>query len=121
MYRRFWGHVPIAERYASFDQISGDARFDHLRYLIADYLAIDDYEMASGATEEKAAHYIGAMMTNPRIVRAAVVADGRILADIRHSIALGFISQPYGIFSTLQGARRWVETMQIRRSSGHGS
>ena len=106
--RRYFGHVSIDERSRSFDLICSDTRFDALRYTITDYLEVDGYEVTDDATEEIAARHIGALLTNPQIVIAAVAVDPRVVAAIRHFISLGFIAQPYEVFPTLAEARAWV-------------
>lgn len=106
--RRYVGDVTIAERQHSFDQICRDPRFDTLRYTITDYLDVATYEIEPTATEEIAARHIGPTLTNPYIVMAAVAVDPPVVAAIEHFISLGFIQQPYRVFSTLQAARDWV-------------
>jgi hypothetical protein len=105
VYRRHDGQVTIAERRQSFDLICGDVRFDGLRYAITDYLGADSYEVTEEATEEMAALHVGPLRTNPHIVIATVAVDERIIAAVRHFIALGFTTQPYRLFATLAEAR----------------
>jgi hypothetical protein len=115
--RRYFGHVLIEERSRSFDLICSDLRFDALRYTVTDYLEVESYEVTDDATEEIAARHIGALMTNPQIVIAAVAVDPRVVAAIRHFIDLGFIAQPYGVFSTMAEARAWIATHQRLRTA----
>jgi hypothetical protein len=108
IYRQYHGDVTIAERRASFDAICGDPRFDSLRYAITDYLDVGHYEVSSPATAEIAALHIGALMTNPRIVIAAVAVRPDIVAAIQEFIDHRFTAAPYRVFPTLDEARHWV-------------
>jgi hypothetical protein len=111
LYRQYFGDVTIAERRASFNQICADPRFDQLRYSITDYLAVEGFETTAGATEELAAFHIAPLLTNPRVVIAAVATRPDIVADIQAFISHGFTSRPYRVFATLDDARHWVSTV----------
>lgn len=113
VYRRYRGHVTVAERRASFDAICGDRRFDDLRYTITDYLAVSSYEIRPDATEEIAALHIGPLQTNPRIVIAAVARDPHVLAAIEHFRALQFVRQPYRVFESVADARGWLGALDL--------
>jgi hypothetical protein len=106
--REYFGNVTIAERVESLQAICGDRRFDELRYSITDYLAVQDYEVTPEATAEIAALHIGPLLTNPRIVIAAVAVRPDIVAAIEDFIRHGYTSVPYRVFPTLDEARRWV-------------
>ncbi len=114
VYRRYAGDVTIRERLESFNAICADPRFDELRYAITDYRAAREYEIDAHETELIAAMHVAPLRTNPRIVMAAVAERPDIVAAIRHFIALGFTSQPYCIFGTLDEARAWVATQTAR-------
>lgn len=108
VYRRYFGHVTIAQRRESFERICADRRFDDLRYTITDYLDVETYELSEQATAEIAAMHVGPIRTNPRILIAAVAVDERVIGAIRHFISLQFITLPYRIFATEAEARAWV-------------
>lgn len=114
VYRRYFGHVTIAERRRSFERICADHRFDELQYTITDYLDAERYDISRDATTEIAALHIGPLLTNPNIVIAAVAVDERVVAAIQHFIGLGFITQPYRIFSTVPAARAWIASQPPR-------
>lgn len=109
VYRQYLGDVTIAERRASFEAISGDFRFDELRYVITDYRAVGAYEITAEATREIAALHIGPLLTNPRIAIAAVATRPDVVAAIQDFIAHGFTSTPYRVFPNLEEARRWID------------
>ncbi len=106
--RRYLGYSTIAERRESFDAICADPRFDTLRYSITDYLDVTGYELSADATAEIAALHTGPLITNPRIVIAAVAVRPDVVAAIREFIQHGFTPAPYRVFATLEQARRWV-------------
>jgi hypothetical protein len=107
--RRYIGHMTVAERELSFDQICQDPRFDLLAYTITDYLAVTGYEIVPEATEEIAARHIAPLLTNPGVLIAAVATDPRIIAAIGHFKSLGFVEpKTYRVFPTLAEARAWI-------------
>lgn len=112
VHRRYVGHVTVAERERSFDEICADPRFDQLAFTITDYLSVSGYEIERAATEEIAARHIAPLRTNPHIVIAAVVTDPRIIEAIEHFISLRFIEQDYRIFPTEAAARAWITSRQ---------
>ncbi|MEN9628705.1 MAG: hypothetical protein RJA10_1932, partial [Pseudomonadota bacterium] len=82
--------------------------FDAIHYCITDYLAVGSYEVTSLSTAEMAAFHIGPLLTNPRVVIAAVADRPDILAAIDEFKRYGFTSAPYEVFSSLAEARAWV-------------
>jgi hypothetical protein len=108
VYRQYLGDVTIRERLASFEAICGHPRFDEMRYCITDYLDVGQYEITTQATQEIAALHIAPMMTNPKVLIAAVAVRPDVLAAIHDFIALQFTRQPYRIFPTVHAARVWI-------------
>jgi hypothetical protein len=106
--RTYFGDVTIAERRASFDAISADPRFDGLRYVLTDYLAVDNYEVTPEATAEIAAMHIGPLFTNPDILIVAVATRPDVLAAIDQFRSYRFTQAPYQVFGTLPEARAWI-------------
>ena len=118
VYRQYYGDVTIAQRRESFDVICADPRFDDLRYAITDYLAVDGYEVTRASTAEIAALHVGPLITNPRLVIAAVAVRPDIVDAIRNFIGHGFTTNPYRVFATLDDARRWTDSVC---AAGHGA
>jgi hypothetical protein len=108
VYRQYVGDVTIADRRASFEAICVDPRFDALRYAITDYRAVVAYEATRDATAEIAALHIGPLLTNPRIVMAAVADRADVISAIEDFIAHGFTTAPYRVFRTVDEARLWI-------------
>lgn len=106
--RTYFGDVSIAERRASFDAISADPRFDELRYVVTDYLAVQAYEVTPEATAEIAAMHIGPLFTNPHILIAAVATRPDVLAAINEFRSYRFTQAPYQVFGTMAEARAWI-------------
>lgn len=110
VYRHYHGDVSIAERRASLDIISGDRRFDDLRYALTNYLDVRSYETTPDSTAEIAAMHIGPLFTNPRIVIVAVAQRDDTLASIADFQRHRFVKAPYRVFPTLPEARSWLTT-----------
>ena len=113
LYREYFGDVTVAERFESFDAVSGDRRFDDLRYTLTNYLAVREYEVTPEATAEIAALHIGPLLTNPRIVIAAVAVRPDIVDAIEDFIRHGYTKAPYRVFRTNAEARRWIALVSI--------
>ena len=108
VYRRYHGDVTIAERRLSVEAICALPRFDRFRYAITDYLDVQAYEANPEATTEIAAMHIGPLLTNPRIVIAAVATLPDILGQIEAFKATGYAATPYRVFPRLPDARQWL-------------
>lgn len=106
--RHYFGDVSIVERRTSFDEICGDWRFDNLRYTITDYLPVRRYEVTDSATLDIAALHIAPLITNPRILIAAVATRADIVAAIGEMQRYGFMKAPYRVFASVDEARRWI-------------
>ena len=108
VYRRYHGDVTISERRASFEAICTHPRFDQFRYTITDYLDVRAYDANAEATMEIAAMHIGPLLTNPRIVIAAVATRPDILEHIEAFRTTGYAATPYRVFPRLPDARQWL-------------
>ncbi len=106
--RRLFGSVSMRDRHDSFEAICADARFDKVRYCVSDYSDVGDYQWDLEGTREIAAAHVGPLITNPRLVFAAVTSRADVLASIRAFIGTGLSSAPYRVFPTLAAARLWL-------------
>lgn len=111
VYREYYGNVSISERQASFEEICRDPRFDDFRYSITDYLQVDQYEITKNATAEIAALHIGPLLTNPRIIIAAVATRPDIVSAIQDFKDYSFTKAPYRILSSVDEARQWIKNI----------
>lgn len=76
---RFTGFVTAAEYVRSAEEICADARFDSLRFVIKDLLAIDDHAIEREACDAIAAIRYGAHFTNPNIYLVLLTTDERLV------------------------------------------
>src|ERR1700761_9422575 len=75
---RFSGTVSAAEYVRSAEEICADPRFDDLRFVIKDLLAIDGHSIDRAAVDPIAAIRYGARYTNPNIYLILLTADPRL-------------------------------------------
>ena len=108
VYRTYFGVVTDSERRESLAEICGDRRFDDLRYAITDFLEIADFIESAQATLELAAFNIAPLVTNSRLILAAVAIDPRHIEYVERIRGLGLIKAPYECFPTVAEARRWI-------------
>ncbi len=120
VYRKYFGDVTVAERTQSLQRICADPRFDDLCYSITCYLDVQAYESTPDDTRGVAALHIGPLMTNPRIIIAAVAVRPDILSHIDAFKATGFVRQPYRVFGTLVEARDWIAQTHPSLAADHG-
>lgn len=106
--KRFHGFVTMDDLLHSVHCVEGDCRFDDVRYVINDFLAIEGHDVSETQVRMLAAIDNGAAHTNPNI-RIAVVTDRdevRMLARVYAAPPLG--PYPTAVFSSMDEARRWV-------------
>lgn len=118
--RKYFGDVTLAERARSLERICADPRFDDLCYSITCYLDVQAYEASPEDARGMAALHIGPLMTNPRIIIAAVAVRPDILAHIDAFRAAGFVRRPYRVFGTQAEARDWIAQMHPVPGAGGG-
>ncbi len=106
---RFSGFVSAADYIRSAEEICADPRFDDLRFVIKDLLAIDDHSIDRGAIEPIAAIRYGARYTNPNIYVVLLTTDPR-LAPLAHPESTSFLRGLYEscAFRDEASARRWL-------------
>lgn len=109
VYRHYYGDVTLVDRRASLAAISGDHRFDTLRYALTDYREVQAYEVTPAFTAEIAAMHIGPLFTNPQLLIVAVAQRADILDSIADFQRLGFVKAAYRVFPTLPEARDWID------------
>ncbi|CAG0950374.1 hypothetical protein RHDC4_00041 [Rhodocyclaceae bacterium] len=107
-YKRFHGFVAMDDLIQAAQRVEGDPRFDDIRYVINDFLAIEGHGVTDIQVRMLAAMDSGAAFTNPNI-RIAVVTDRdevRALVGIYTAPPLN--AYPTETFSTLAQARDWL-------------
>ena len=106
---QFSGFVTAEEYVRSAEDICADPRFDELRFVIKDLLAIDGHSIDREAVEPIAAIRYGARYTNPNIYLILLTADPR-LAPLAQPDSKSFLRGLYDscAFADEAAARRWL-------------
>ena len=106
---RFSGTVSAGEYVRSAEEICADPRFDDLRFVIKDLLAIDGHSIDRGALDPIAAIRYGARYSNPNIYLILLTADPR-LAPLAEPDSKSFLRGLYETcaFADEAAARRWL-------------
>jgi hypothetical protein len=106
---QFSGFVTAEEYVRSAEEICADPRFDDLRFVIKDLLAIDGHSIDRAAVEPIAAIRYGARYTNPNIYLILLTADPR-LAPLAQPDSKSFLRGLYDTcaFADEAAARRWL-------------
>ena len=105
----FTGFVTAEEYVRSAEDICADPRFDELRFVIKDLLAIDGHSIDAATIDPIAAIRYGARYTNPNIYLILLTADPR-LAPLARPDATSFLRGLYETcaFVDEAAARRWL-------------
>ena len=106
---QFSGFVTAEEYVRSAEDICADPRFDELRFVIKDLLAIDGHSIDREAVEPIAAIRYGARYSNPNIYLILLTADPR-LAPLARPDSKSFLRGLYDTcaFADEAAARRWL-------------
>ncbi len=119
--RAFSGDLTAAEVRASLAGLTGDARWDDLRYSMADFLAVRSYRISQAELEDLAAIHYGGAKINHRIVTAAVTDSDEVRAVFQRFNALRLSPFPLQLFDNLAAARAWIAAMRGRTLPWPGS
>jgi len=105
----FTGFVTADEYVRSAEAICADPRFDALRFVIKDLLAMDGHSIDAHALERIAAIRYGARFTNPNIYLVLLTTDPR-LVPLAHPDPKSFLRGLYETraFPDAASARRWL-------------
>jgi len=117
---RFTGFVTAAEYVRSAEDICAHPRFDDLRFVIKDLLAITGHAIEPEACDPIAAIRYGARCTNPNIYLVLLTTDERLLA-LAHPRSDSLLHGLYETraFASDEAARRWLAAQPpLARSNG---
>ncbi len=105
----FSGFVTAEEYVRSAEDICADPRFDDLRFVIKDLLAVEDHSIDPQARDPIAAIRYGARFTNPNIYLVLLTTDPRLL-PFAHPATTSFLHGLYETraFASADAARRWL-------------
>ena len=106
--KHFYGLVTPADLVDSVTEIESDSRFDHLRYVINDFLDITGCSAGKPEVEEISVLDYGAAVTNSNIRIAIVATHPEVLALAKHYADSEINAYPTRIFSNREDARAWV-------------
>lgn len=109
VYRRFYGAVSSAEYREAWNEMTGDLRYECVRYIISDYLEAEPGPDLTGT-------FIGRMEQlarlqydcGPDIVHATVADREEMLAHVRSFESLPMAPFPEATFRAIADARRWI-------------
>ena len=109
VYRRFFDVVSSAEFREAYEEMTGDLRYECIRYIISDYLeaepGADLTDTFIGRVEQRARLEYDC---GPDIVHATVARGTKMLAHARQFESLPLAPYPEATFATVSEARRWI-------------
>lgn len=111
-YRKFAGHVTGEELVGSVSRIYGDPRFDDLRYVINDFLAVESFAVTTDNVTYIAAIDGAAARSNPDIKVAIVVTEAQGKELAMHYAESPLKVYPTRIVASVDEARAWLRTDQ---------
>jgi hypothetical protein len=117
---RFSGFVTAGEYVRSAEEICADPRFDGLRFVIKDLLAIEGHDVEPDACDPIAAIRHGARFTNPNIYLVLLTTDA-LLLPFAHPEARSMLHGLYEThaFTSADAARRWLAAQPpLARANG---
>jgi hypothetical protein len=109
VYRRFFGVVSAVEFLKANEEMSGDLRYEGIRYLISDYLEAEpgpdltEKDLRAYAELERLRFY-----DSPDMVQVTVATDPKTLAYVRFYQSLGVSPYCMATFPTVAEARHWI-------------
>jgi hypothetical protein len=111
--KRFMGKVSDQDMLQSVVDTEVDPRFDELRFVINDFLAMQDIAISLQVVEEISIMDSGAAFSNPRIKVAVVTTSTDVINLTTAYINSPLNQYPTRIFSTLDEARTWTASGRI--------
>ena len=119
---RFSGFVSADDYVRSAEDICADPRFDGLRFVVKDLLAITGHSIDAEANDPIGAIRYGARFTNPNIYLVLLTTDPR-LVPFAHPQESSFL---HGLcesraFASEDAARRWLAAQPPLAQRVHGA
>lgn len=110
VYRKYTGLLTGKLIRESVDEVEGDGRFDSIRYVINDYLAVTGMDVTDFELQAIAAIDSAASAHNKKIIIAQVSTRQDIISLVTgYDDNLQDNTYQTKIFSTLADARKWIE------------
>ena len=108
---QFSGVVRAWEFIRSVENVQSDFRFDDVRYVINDFLAVDEYELTAEALTQAAVLQYGAYASNPNCRIVFATTDEALATLVRSAPELsGITAYQTEICPTVSAARDWLDS-----------
>lgn len=108
-YKRFYGHVTVAEFMESVAQLQGDSRFDQITYSINDFSDVSSHDISEIDVKIFAGYSKGAFKTNAKIRIAVISNDPEIIQLVGIFTQPNMASYVLQIFPDISAARNWLD------------
>lgn len=108
----FFGRVDSDQVMRSVEATEADPRFDNYHYVINDFLSCTEFSLSEERLEEIAAIDGAAARLNPRIKVAVVATLPSVIEAAKQYATSPLTSYTTRIFSTLEDARKWIESKE---------
>ncbi|MBS1132336.1 MAG: hypothetical protein H6R16_3338 [Proteobacteria bacterium] len=106
--KRYFDQVTGAEVLAANTKVESDSRFDHLRYVINDFLGCTGLTVSLPEIEEIAAIDYSAALINPNIRIAMVATLPEVVAAANAYANDPLTTYTARVFTTMAEARTWL-------------
>lgn len=106
--KRYFGVLTSTDLVEPVERTEADPRFDDLRYVINDFLAVERLELAPFDVEYVAAVDHAAAKSNHDIWIAVVTTASDVIAVVERYADLSQNAYPTKIFDTMAQARAWL-------------
>lgn len=113
--KHFHGHVTDDELIQSLVQVESDPRFDSIRYVINDFLQVEDFTVSEDGVLMASAIDRGAAQSNPHIRIAVVATDTQVHALAKLYAASPVNAYPTEVFLNDCEARRWISATSLQQ------
>ncbi|MGE5450479.1 MAG: hypothetical protein ACM3VZ_01375 [Acidobacteriota bacterium] len=106
--KRYFGVLTSRDLIEPVERTESDPRFDNLRYVINDFVAVDGLDLGPFDVDHVAAVDHAAAKTNDNIWIAVVTTSSDVIALVERYAELSRNAFPTRIFDTMTQARSWL-------------
>ena len=108
--KRFSGQITSCDIVAADLEVEADSRYKGLRYVLNDFLGVDDFSYDSTDSNFMSALYCATSLSNPGIKVAFVTTSSDIGAFVNQYDDSPRNDYPAETFASLAEARQWTES-----------
>ncbi len=112
--KRFYGCLTGDDLKQSGMKLHGDERFDVIKYVINDFLGVEDVSVTEDDIEEINAIDNAASRSNRKLKLSVVATNEGILELAARYANSADNIHPFGIFTTIDDARNWLGSSVIK-------